>query len=156
MSYASDLGVAALGEASEVLLRQVHPDQYLANGQLSSVAFYPSEVDEGLLSTRRNAIGAEAACVEWLKTHLSAGTWGISIDEFNAQTVECVDDSHLSNMPAGHASADFRHLAEKIQKKRGRQLRDAAQNRGVLYRNPAHGVAMAAEVADDDSDNPAS
>lgn len=137
MSYASDTGLAVLSNEAEVLLRQVHPLQYLVDGKLSSVAFYPSEDDEGVMSTRREEIGAERACLDWLKDHESAGTWGVSVGEFAAHTIEAVDDSSLEGQPEGHASADYTHMEERDRRKKGRKIRDHAWARGPLYRNPA-------------------
>lgn len=137
MSYASENGLAPLDDQTEVLLRQVHPLQYLVDGKLSSVAFYPSEDDQGVMSTRREAIGAERACLDWLEKHDSAGTWGVSVGEFAMHTVETTDDSSLPEQPEGHASADYTHMAEGLRRKKGRKIRDHAWDRGPLYRNPA-------------------
>ena len=137
MSYASDNGLLPLENEAEVLLRQVHPLQYLVDGKLSSVAFYPSEDDEGVMSTRREDIGAERACLDWLEEHESAGTWGVSVGEFATHTVETTDDSSLPEQPEGHASADYTHMLEGARRKKGRKIRDHAWKRGPLYRNPA-------------------
>jgi hypothetical protein len=137
VSYAADNGLAPLEDEAEVLLRQVHPLQYLVDGKLSSVAFYPSEDDQGVMSTRREDIGPERACRDWLEHHESAGTWGVSVGEFAAHTVETTDDSSLPEQPEGHASADYTHMAEGARRKKGRKIRDHAWDRGPLYRNPA-------------------
>jgi hypothetical protein len=150
VSYASENGLAPLEDEAEVLLRQVHPLQYLVDGTLSSVAFYPSEDDQGVMSTRRQAIGAERACLDWLEDHESAGTWGVSVGEFAAHTVETTDDSSLPGQPEGHASADYTHMTGGASRKKGRKIRDHAQDRGPLYRNPALTVPTA-----EDNDEPA-
>lgn len=138
MSYASDLGLTPLVDVHEVLLRQVHPLQYLEGGKLSSKAFCPSEIDAGVMSTRREAIGADKACLDWLDTgHRSAGTWGVSVGDFQDSGIETVDDSNLPKQPQGHASADYTHLPSRMQLKKGRIIRDAAWERGPLYKNPA-------------------
>jgi hypothetical protein len=121
VTYAEDVDLPALDDRNEVLLRQVHPLLYLEDGKLSSVAFYPSVVDEGLLSTRRAHIGAQDAYEQWILTHESSGTWGISVGELLDESLESVDDSSLPNTPEGHASVDFTHLSSN------------AQARGPLY-----------------------
>ena len=136
MSYASDNGLAPLEDEAEVLLRQVHPLQYLVDGKLSSQAFFPSEDDQGVMSTRREEVGAERACHDWLEDHQYAGTWGVSVGEFAEHTIETTDDSSLPDQPEGHASADFTHLLEGARRKKGRKIRDLAWARGPLYRNP--------------------
>lgn len=149
MSYASDHDLAPLDNGAEVLLRQVHPLQYLVDGKLSSQAFFPSEDDQGVMSTRREEVGAERACRDWLADHQSAGTWGVSVGEFAEHTIETTDDSGLPDQPEGHASADYTHLLEGARRKKGRKIRDLSWARGPLYRNPE--VATPTTDGDDDA-----
>jgi hypothetical protein len=153
VSYVTDNDLAPLKDQEEVLLRQVHPLQYLVDGKLSSVAFYPSEEDEGVMSTRREVIGAERACLEWLKTHKSAGTWGVSVGEFSEHTIETTDDSSLPEQPEGHASADYTHMGDGARRKKGRKIRDHAWDRGPLYRNPAVPMPVPAPEAQTDNED---
>ncbi|TFD47557.1 hypothetical protein E3T46_17325 [Cryobacterium sp. Hh11] len=118
---------------SELLLRQVHPDQLLADGALSSVAFRPSALDAGLLSTRRERIGAAQAYDDWVVEHESVGTWALSIEDVDKRSLHAYDDSMDDDQPDGHASVDFTMHSRGACEKKGRHLRDAAQERGPLH-----------------------
>lgn len=128
------VGIAdALENPDELLLRQVHPDQIKVDGDPSSSAFRPSRSDLGLLSTRREHIGAERAYREWSKDHLSAGTWGMSVEEIETVKLRAFDDSHEPGQPEGHASVDFQSQTNARQNKTGRILRDLSVERGCLH-----------------------
>jgi len=120
-------------DPAELLLRQVHPFQLLAGGKLSSVAFRPSSVDAGFLSTRREHIGAERAYREWKADHESAGTWALSVHEVENQSLSAIDDSSEVGQPEGHVSVDFNGNSPGMREKKGRRLRDSAHQRGCLH-----------------------
>jgi len=149
MSQGVDADASLLEASDEVLLRQVHPDQF-PNGVLSKVAFFPSPRDQGLLSTRRNRVGAEQACLDWrASSRESVGTWGVSVGEFKGVDVAAYDDSHLPGQPAGHASADFTSYDRAKQVQKGRKLREKAKARGRLF------PADQDETAEADTSEPA-
>lgn len=128
-------------DVEEVLLRQVHPDQMQASGIPDSSAFMAKQPHNYLLSTRRESVGARRAYEDWTEVHDSAGTYGMSVGEIQAQQLSAFDDSADEGMPEGHASVDFRGVSDGQSKKRARRLRDAAVTRGRLY--PAAEVAQA-------------
>lgn len=121
-------------EASETLLRQVHPSQF-PHGEPSSEAFVPSERDKFLLSTLRERVGAQEAYRRWtedLKKE-SVGTFGITVGEIESEGLMAVDDADAIAQP-DHASVDFTAVPSKGKRKQiGRRLRDAAVSRGCLF-----------------------
>ena len=125
-----------LANPSELLLRQVHPAQLLSDGALSSVAFRPSALDAGLLSTRREHIGASQAFDDWAAHHETVGTWAVSVDDVDKRSLHAYDDSQEADQPDGHASVDFTMHTPGACAKKGRHLRDAAQERGPLHPRP--------------------
>lgn len=122
-----------LTDVNEVLLRQVHPDQLQANGVPDSSAFMAKQPHNFLLSTRREAVGAQRAYEDWTAEHKSVGTYGVSVGEIHGQQLTAFDDSADDGMPEGHASVDFRGVSDGQAKKRARKLRDAAVARGRMY-----------------------
>jgi hypothetical protein len=124
----------------EVLRRQVHPTQLLNDGKLSSAAFRPTPEHNGLLSTRREFVSAEAAFQQHITERdadnqplKSVGTWGVSVGELSGQALSAYDDSAEPGNPIGHASVDFQAMTRGQQERASRVLRDAACERGCLY-----------------------
>jgi len=129
--------VCGITDNSEVLRRQVHPDQF-KDGKPTSVAFYPSEKDEHRLSTHRGTVPAIECYRRWTVDleRKSVGTYGISVEECLKQELEPVDDSAM--VAPDHASVVFPDdWSRGTLTRRGRILRDAALNRGVLHQPPA-------------------
>lgn len=119
----------------EVLLRQVHPDELDEVRGIHSTAFNPSAAHAFMLSTLREAVGPDEAFNRHVEADLaSAGTWGVSVAESEVASLICVDDAHVPDTPADHASIDFNGLAGRKQRQRAaRLLRDAAHDRGCLH-----------------------
>lgn len=123
-----------LSDKQEKLLRQIHPDQFTVDGQPASSAFLPRASHAGLLSTRRQHIGAERAFREWIENHESRGTWGVTVGEVENASLRAFDDSNESDHPEGHASVDFNSLTTNgLQKRSARVLRDHAVKHGCLH-----------------------
>lgn len=125
--------IEGLSEKAEQLLRQVHPVQFTVDGGPSSAAFRPNRSDEGLLSTRREHIGAERAYTEWVVSHESAGTWGITVGDVDDASLRAFDDSTEPGQPEGHASVDFTGLTNGAKVKSSRKLRERAVEGGCLH-----------------------
>lgn len=137
-------GPARLTDAGEVLLRQVHPSQ-CEDGHVNKEAFNPSARDNLHLSALREAVGAAEAYRRWteVEKYLSAGTWGVSVQEVDAQvftrhedredvSLRAVDDA--TEALSDHASIVFSDLSKKQRVQAARKLRDAALQRGCLYK----------------------
>lgn len=126
-----------LTNADEVLLRQVLTDQLNQDtGELTSASFKPGSNDQGLMSTRREAAGAQECFEEWAAERGPGecqGTHGFSVGEAGEAGLPCWDDSMLADRPEHHASVDFRGLSRGQITKRARRLRVAAAERGRLY-----------------------
>lgn len=138
MSGAS-AGPVRLTDTEEVLLRQVHPDELDEVRGLLSTAFNPTSAHDFMLSTLREAVGPDEAFKRHVERDLkSAGTWGVSVAESEVASLVCVDDAHLPDTPADHASIDFNVVTGRKQRQRAaRLLRDAAHDRGCLHAPPS-------------------
>lgn len=123
----------------EVLFRQIHPNS-LHDGEPSSDRFRPSAMDANMLSTDRSSLtSAEGAHALFTSTGRQSGAvYGVSVGEFRAEEIDCVEDSikdhpELPDNPA-HALADFSPHAEKKQKLIAKRLKSAAIARGCLFK----------------------
>lgn len=138
MSKGSPAGPIRLTDTTEVLLRQVHPDEVDEVVGVQSSAFRPGNAHGFLLSTLREAVGPATAFDRHVASGLdSAGTWGVTVGEAESQSLVCVDDAHLPEVPEDHASIDFNPVGRKQQVRAARGLRDAALTRGCLHPLPS-------------------
>lgn len=105
-----------------------------------STAFNPSASHAFMLSTVRETVRPDEAFMRHVSAGLkSAGTWGVSVAEFEVAALVCVDDAHLPDTPEDHASIDFSGMTVRAERKRAaRLLRDAAQERGCLHARPSN------------------
>lgn len=110
---------------SEFLHRQVY--KTYPDGTAMSVNFIPTPKDEGLLSTRQEAIvSAQVAFDEHVAAGLqTVGTWTFTAEETG---LDVIDDQHEAGMPTGHASVDFNPLDSRGKRERaGKKIKAAAQ-----------------------------
>ena len=126
-------GERECADSSEVLRRQVHPG-FIDRGSPSSQAFRPTKKDAEQLSTRREAMTAEAAYRAHVAEGLaSAGTWGVSVSEIAGVALRAIDDSALPSVPEHHAYIDFRGCSKGHTERAAKALKRAAVERGCLY-----------------------
>ena len=136
MTTPADSPGVLLTDPAELLLRQVHHTWlHPQTGRVTSLAFQLYPKDKGLVSTRREAAGAQAAHDEWVEklgAEASVGTWAVSVGEVEGLNHHAYDDSHLPENPADHASIDFRSTEK--QKQVASRLSAKAAERGAVYR----------------------
>jgi hypothetical protein len=127
-----------LESPDEVLFRQIHPDS-LHDGIPASDRFRPSEMDANKLSTDRSSIttAADAHALYTSTGKKSAAVFGLTVAEFNAESIPCIedpvkDDPHLPDNPA-HALADYSAHAHGKQKLIAKRLKRLAVARGCLH-----------------------
>jgi hypothetical protein len=126
---------ALLVEASELLMRQVHPSQ-ITEGRPAQSTFTPTERDNGLLSAdRESLISPRDAYERYLRSkNLAAagGTWGVSVKEFSDLGLQSYSDP-LQDNPA-HALVDFTLAGEQKRRQSiGKLVYAKARDRGRLY-----------------------
>jgi len=127
-----------LDEADEVLFRQIHPN-FFENSHPGSPQFAPTPKDEGKLSVDRSSL-TDAAGAHALFTgngFESAAVYGLTVAEFNAESLPCYSDplkaaGTLAANPA-HAYADFATFNANQHKKIAKRLRNVAVKRGRLH-----------------------
>jgi hypothetical protein len=122
-----------LDDASEVLLRQVHPS-FLQDGEPSSQAFVPTPKDEGQLSIARGSLTtAESAFLHYTTVLQkdSAGTWGVTVGEASGASLNSFD-APRPDVPA-HGFIDFRSLSVNQARRKGQVLKGWARERGRIY-----------------------
>jgi len=130
-----------LTDEAEVLFRQIHPN-FIESGEPSSDRFRPSEKDKNQLSVDRSSIStaAESHALYTKTGSASAAVYGVSVGEFEAETIGCVSDpvsatgKELGN-PA-HALANYSTHTAKNQKVVALRLKRLAISRGRLHPTP--------------------
>lgn len=131
---------SSLTDNTEVLFRQIHPNSF-DNGQPGSDRFRPSEKDQDMLSVDRSAVTtAEEAYKRYVKSgRKSVAVFGISVGEFQNETIPCKEDplqetcDQLEN-PA-HALADYSSHTPSKQKLIAKRLKRVAIERGCLFQD---------------------
>lgn len=125
--------------AEELLYRQVHP-QFYDKGILGSRAFKPNSSDAGLMSTDRASISSAAQAYEHYTVHRkkqSACVFGITVEEFNKENVQCFEDALEADgeIPANpaHSLADYNAHEAKSWKVVSQQLKLIAAARGCQF-----------------------
>jgi hypothetical protein len=125
-----------LGDAGELLHRQVHPS-WIQAGRPTSQAWRPTPKDEGLLSVSR---ASQRAAADSYRHHtkvlgrLSAGVWGVTVEECTGVGLSAFADPIDEPIPdPAHAVIDFRGLSDKDCRIRGAQLQNLANKRGCIY-----------------------
>jgi hypothetical protein len=127
-----------LTDPKEVLFRQIHPNSY-ADGRLASDRFRPQPSDDGLMSVDRGALTtAEASNLLFTTSgRQSAAVFGISVEEFSSESLNCSDDPLEADgdWPANpaHAVVDYNSLDCKKWKNISKRLTQKAIARGRLY-----------------------
>jgi hypothetical protein len=122
--------------SDEVLFRQIHPASF-TKGEPGSDRFRPSEQDENQLSVDRSSVtSAEAAHALYVSQgRLSAAVFGVSVREFHACAIPCVEDQIEEGMfpnPA-HALGDYATASAAEKKVISKRLKRNAIKRGCIY-----------------------
>jgi hypothetical protein len=128
-----------LHDKGEVLFRQVHPD-LISQGQPGWSAFRPTPRDEEKLSLDRSNITTAKGSFT-LHTHAkakkSAGTWGLTVGEFETVALLCYSDpiEASEDGPANdaHAVADYNGHEKAAIKKIALALQEKAIARGKIF-----------------------
>lgn len=123
----------------EVLFRQVHPNLF-QHGVPGYIAFRPGPKDDGKLSVDRSSLTTAESSYKLHteeKRRQSAGTWGLTVGEFDAAGRTCKSDpvEAEGDEPANpaHAVAIYDGLEKKDLKKIGLALSELAIARGRLH-----------------------
>lgn len=117
-----------------ILLRQVHP-QFASEGELTSQAFFPFPKDNGKLSVYNgDQIIPAQAHAHYVRSlgFESIGVWGVTCAEVSIEGLKS-EASPVENSPC-HAHIDFEGRDPKTCRKLAKKLRDAARERGCLFR----------------------
>jgi hypothetical protein len=127
-----------LPASDEVLLRQI-PPWALDDGVPNSDQFRPRKVDNNQLSLDRSSITTPAAAHALFTSNgsQSAAVFGLTINEFAAETLPCYpdpikDDPKSPDNPA-HAHAEYSAHETGKQKVIGKRLKALAVARGCLF-----------------------
>jgi hypothetical protein len=123
----------------EILYRQVHPN-FVRDGRPTSQAFRPMPKDQGKLSVARGSLTTAASAYEHHTVALglgSAGTWGLTVGECDAQALTVLPDP-LTSPPEkvadpAHAVIDFSGLSNSKVEAKGMLLARQAASRGRLH-----------------------
>jgi hypothetical protein len=124
-----------LTDETEHLFRQIHPKPpFIQDGRVSSVAFRPTEKDQGRLSVARSS---KTTAEDSYRTYVaqgftSAGVMAVSVHECHSIDLTAYDDP-LPNNPA-HAFIDFSKCSSKKEcEKNAKILSERARKRGFLF-----------------------
>jgi hypothetical protein len=122
--------------SDEVMFRQIHPASF-TKGEPGSDRFRPSEQDAYQLSVDRSSVtSAKAAHALFVaQGRLSAAVFGVSVHEFDACGIPCVEDQIEEGMfpnPA-HAFGDFAKVSDAQTKVISKRLKRDAIKRGCIY-----------------------
>jgi len=139
-------GNPKLIDDDEMLYRQVHPG-FVRDGRPSSQAFRPTPKDDKKLSVSRSTLTtAEGAYTLFTGSRglASAGTWGVTVGECNAQGLPALSDP-LNAPPEpvadpAHAVVDFSSISKNQAEARGARLARTASDRGRLHPPIAEGA----------------
>ncbi|MEE8627255.1 hypothetical protein [Methylobacterium ajmalii] len=140
-----------LPTADEVLLRQIHPS-FFDKGEPSSQPFCPTPKDENKLSVDRSSLTTAQSSFELhtvAKGLASAAVYGLTVDEFQQQSIGCISDpiAATESTPENlaHAYADYNPHKPSAQKNIAKRLKQAAIKRGCLY-SPHHSASENAQI----------
>jgi hypothetical protein len=115
-----------------ILIRQIHPS-FIQDGRVGSNAFCPTSKDDGKLSTYDgDKIDAESAWKHYTDDlgYQSVGAYGLSVGECMSWDLQVSEDPEP--FPE-HVVIDFNAHGASAVKKKGKQLRKCAVDRGWLY-----------------------
>lgn len=137
--------LATLTNMKEILLRQIHPS-YIESGNLSSQPFRPTSKDDNKLSVDRSSIFTAEQSYKHYTAELgfeSVGVYGLSVGEFQGETIGCVGDPLEEDNTRGtkanpaHSLADYSVHNASQQKNVAKRLKRLAAARGCLHPVPA-------------------
>ena len=124
----------------EILFRQIHPNS-LESGEPGSDRFRPTLSDKNMLSTDRSSLTTAAASHALYTStgRLSAAVFGLSVSEFECETIACFEDPINKSEPEpenlAHALANYSLHGEKAQKLVAKRLKRLAVARGCLLQS---------------------
>lgn len=130
-----------LEDSSEVLFRQIHPN-FMEGGEPASDRFRPSERDKNMLSVDRSSrtTAAQSHALYTGNGLASAAVYGLSVGEFGAEAIECIEDPIEASEGAAanyaHALANYSPHTLKDQKLKAKRLKRVAVARGRLHPPP--------------------
>lgn len=127
-------GERELTDTDELLHRQVHP-AFILDSQPGVAAFSPTREHGYRLSTARGQrVTAEQAYqLHGVADRQSAGTWSVAVGDVHGAALRGLDDSARPDMPAHHASVDFRAHGKAARRVAAEALRTAAVERGATH-----------------------
>lgn len=127
-------GEQELTDGDELLHRQV-PAALILDALPGIGAFSPKQEEHHRMSTARShKVSAQQA----YELHVaaggrSAGTWSVAVVDVTSAALRALDDSGLPDVPAHHASVDFRAHGKARRRVAAEQLRTAAAERGATH-----------------------
>ena len=127
-----------LTNPDELLFRQIHPS-CMHNGAPASDRFKPQPSDGGMMSVDRGSLTTPSAShALYIGNGLqSAAVYGVAVNEFSSENIECVEDPIAGTDTAvknpAHALADYTLHEEKKWKTISKRLWRNAVGRGQLY-----------------------
>lgn len=116
-----------------ILLRQIHP-AFLDGDRVGSPAFRPSKKDNGLLSVYDGDLISEQDAFQHFNAQpdcTSHCVCGVACRE--ADSIGLASRPEVEKYFPEHAVIDFTPYGTSRQKKLAQQLRNFAQERGILY-----------------------
>lgn len=128
----------AINQRDEVLFRQIHPN-CLHGGVPGSNVFRPTPTDQNKLSVDRSSVtDAQGAHAVYIAAgRLSVAVFGVTVGEFQALQLVCVEDQldAEDGKPANlaHALVDYSRHSDNAQKNIAKRLVKSAIARGCLY-----------------------
>ena len=127
-----------IGNADEIMFRQIHPILYQA-GAVASSAFMPTEDDQGQMSVDRESLTSPKASFDLYRENgrQSAAVYGVSVGEFTVEGIPCLPDplpaTEIQKANAAHAYADYNGIGTNQRRKKAQRLRTVALRRGLLH-----------------------
>lgn len=125
-----------LSEKDEVLYRQIHPT-FVQDGVPTSQSFVPTPKDDGKLSVDRSSLTtAESAHSHFVgKGRQSSAVYGVSVNEFGVQTIDCFPDpiDEPEDRNPSHAYANYKPFTSNDQKNKAKRIKQSALLRGRLH-----------------------
>lgn len=131
--------MSKLTDQTEVLYRQIHPE-FFSNGEPSSDRFKPYASDNGLMSTDRSSLTTpkDSHSLYVSQGRLSAAVFGISVQEFSDENIDCFADPILDTPGKAdnlaHALANYSQHDPKRYGNVAKRLKKLAMARGCLHK----------------------
>lgn len=116
-----------------ILLRQIHP-AFIDGDRVGSPAFRPSKKDNGLLSVYDNDLISAQDAFQHFNAQPDCTSHSVcGVVRSEADSIGLASRPEIEEYFLEHAIIDFTPYGTSRQGKLARQLRDFAQERGILY-----------------------